>query len=140
MDDVVDKRKVLIAAMFLSIAGILFAGYLTFNKLILGVCSFGESCPYLWGYPVCIYGLILFTILLIAVIALLLKSKDKLANNMFFYASILGILFSGYYTYQEIFVITCPGGCRYSMGLPTCMYGFLVFLAVFVCARLYRKR
>lgn len=134
-----NKRKILYTAMYLSIAGILFAGYLTLNKLMRNVCSFGEACPYLWGYPACIYGLILFTILFLTTLTLLLKKEDKLANPLFLYISILGVLYSGYFAYQDVFNPICGSNCVYQLGLPTCVYGFIVFLAVFVCMLFTRK-
>ena len=135
-----NKRKILYTATFLSIAGILFAGYLTINKLIRGVCSFGESCPYLWGYPACVYGLILFFMLFLTTLTLLLKSSDKLAKCSFTYISILGVLYSGYFAYTELFNPVCGNNCVYQMGLPTCVYGFIVFLAVFLCMIVYKKK
>jgi uncharacterized membrane protein len=135
-----NKRNILLTAMILSIAGILFAGYLTISKLILGVCSFGESCPFLFGYPVCIYGLILFTTLLITTISLNLNEKDRLSRCVLLLTSIIGVLFSGYYAFQEIFYPICGNFCHYKLGLPTCVYGFIVFVAVFVCVMLYRRK
>lgn len=135
-----EKRKILLIAMFLSIAGILFAGYLTINKLVLGVCSFGESCPFLMGYPVCIYGLIIFTTIFITTSSLILTKNDAIANRAFLYASTLGVVFSGYYALQEVFNPICGNNCVYQMGLPTCVYGFIVFVAVFVCMMHYRKK
>jgi uncharacterized membrane protein len=121
-------------------AGILFAGYLTFNNLVKGVCSFGEACPYLWGYPACVYGLILFTILFLTILTLLLRDEDKLTKHLFLYTSILGVLYAGYFAYQDVFNPLCGNHCVYQMGLPTCVYGFIVFAAVFVCMVFYRKR
>jgi uncharacterized membrane protein len=135
-----NPKNLLITALILSIAGILFAGYLTISKLLIGICAFGESCPFLFGYPVCIYGLILFTTLTITIIALLLHKDDKLPDYAFLYTSILGVLFSGYYAFVEIFNPICGNNCIYRMGLPTCVYGFIVFTAVFVCMILYRKK
>jgi hypothetical protein len=44
--------------------------------------------------------------------------------------SIIGVLFSGNYAYQEVFNPICGDLCIYQLGLPTCIYGFIVFLAV----------
>jgi uncharacterized membrane protein len=48
--------------------------------------------------------------------------------------SVAGMLFSGYLSYGELVEKTCPlgGGCSSLMGLPTCVYGFVTYLAVFV--------
>jgi hypothetical protein len=135
-----DKKKLLFTAMYLSIAGILFAGYLTINNLVRNVCSFGESCPYLWGYPACIYGLMIFTVLFLSILTLLLKAEDRLSRHLFTYTSILGVLYSGYFAYKDVFNPVCGNNCLYQMGLPTCVYGFIVFTAVFVCMIIYRRK
>jgi uncharacterized membrane protein len=47
--------------------------------------------------------------------------------------SIAGILFSGYLSYGELTAKVCPlGGCSYVLGLPTCVYGLVMYLAVFI--------
>jgi hypothetical protein len=124
------RRNLLKIILYLSIAGVLFAGYLTVNKMLAGVCAFGESCPSLWNHPVCIYGLIIFFTIMVSTIALLLYPTDKLAKHTQLYMSILGVLFSGFYSYQEIFNPICGKYCHYQLGLPTCIYGLVVFLAV----------
>ena len=44
-----------------------------------------------------------------------------------------GILFSGYLSYGELFQKTCPvEGCSYMLGMPACIYGFIMYLAVFI--------
>ncbi len=48
--------------------------------------------------------------------------------------SIVGMLFSGYLSYGELVEKVCPlgGGCSPLFGLPTCLYGFVMYLAVFI--------
>ena len=49
--------------------------------------------------------------------------------------SILGMLFSGWLSYGELFGGTCPvGGCAKLGPLPTCVYGFIMYLLVFIIA------
>lgn len=132
-------NKIIKTSLIFSIIGVLFSGYLTISKLVLGVCPLKESCPYLFGYPVCIYGLIMFTILMISSFTLAyINNKDKLALALLKYVSILGILFSAYYAYQELFMLTCPGGCVYALGLPTCVYGLFMYMIVAILAWKYR--
>lgn len=47
--------------------------------------------------------------------------------------SILGMLFSGYLSYGELFQASCPlkGGCASVLGMPACVYGFIMYLVVF---------
>lgn len=51
-----------------------------------------------------------------------------------------GLLFSGYLSYQEMFG-TCEVGCSAEsgpavLGLPVCIYGFFMYLAVVMVAAL----
>ena len=54
--------------------------------------------------------------------------------------SIAGMLFSGYLSYNELFKQSCPlGGCSNLLGLPVCVYGFIMYLAVFIISLLGLK-
>ncbi len=45
--------------------------------------------------------------------------------------SVVGMLFSGYLSYSELFAGQCAvGGCSALLGLPTCVYGFMMYLLV----------
>jgi len=134
------RRNLLKTTLYLSIAGVLFAGYLTVSKMLTGICSFGESCPFLWNHPICIYGLIIFFTIMLSTIALLIAPADKLAKKLLIVMSVVGVLFSGFYSYKEIFNPICGNYCHYQLGLPTCIYGFVVFVAVFVCVMLARRK
>ena len=66
-----------------------------------------------------------------------MKQKTALVTILIF--SIAGILFSGYLSYYELW----GGGCQnaivqcgtFSMAnLPACVYGFFMYLAVFIIA------
>jgi uncharacterized membrane protein len=49
--------------------------------------------------------------------------------------SIAGLLFSGYLSYYELFKKICPLGACSSQniaGIPVCVYGFIIYLLVFV--------
>jgi len=49
--------------------------------------------------------------------------------------SIAGILFSGYLSYGELFKKSCYlGGCSTVGGVPACVYGFVMYLIVFIIA------
>ena len=135
------NRKTAIITIFIfSILGTLFAGYLTFTKLILGVCPLKEPCPFILGEPACVYGLVLYVILLVtSSILLCKKERDRIREYAIFWVSIAGILFALYSTYLEIFTIRCPGGCSYSLLLPTCIYGLTMFLLIFIFSILYKR-
>ncbi len=127
------KNKNLIAIFGFSVIGVLFSGTLTLKTLFSGTCPLTESCPYLLGYPVCVYGLIMYLALL-GMSSFLLFGKHERMNMKkgIVYVSLVGIIFSLYYTLQELFFGSCPpGGCEYSLLLPTCVYGLLMYLIVF---------
>lgn len=110
-------RKILIA---LSILGILDAAYLTYVKLIEdGVCAVGGGCaivntsPYasLWGIPIAAIGGGAYLVMLI--VLLLEERSDFFAINgslIVFGLSLIGVLYSVYLTYLELYVIhaICP--------------------------------
>jgi uncharacterized membrane protein len=59
--------------------------------------------------------------------------KKQTALNIILIISIAGLLFSGYLSYSELFKATCPfGGCDGLFGIPVCVYGFFMYLAVFI--------
>ncbi|HRN50338.1 MAG TPA: vitamin K epoxide reductase family protein [Anaerolineales bacterium] len=110
-------RKILIV---LSILGILDAAYLTYVKLIEdGVCAVGGGCaivntsPYasLWGIPIAAIGGGAYLVMLI--VLLLEERSDFFAINgslIVFGLSLIGVLYSVYLTYLELYVIhaICP--------------------------------
>jgi uncharacterized membrane protein len=116
-----------------SLIGTLFSGYLTFAKMVMGSCPLAESCIYLFGYPTCVYGFVMFLIMLISSLCLMKKKyKEETMMKIVSYVSLIGVLFSLYFAVQEIFFPTCPGGvCSYGLLLPTCVYGFIFYIVVF---------
>ncbi|NYZ75247.1 hypothetical protein H0O03_03225 [Candidatus Micrarchaeota archaeon] len=51
--------------------------------------------------------------------------------------SIAGMLFSGYLSYSELFAGACAvGGCSNVGSVPACVYGFVMYLVVFVLSLL----
>lgn len=54
--------------LIISIAGMLFSGYLSYNELIKQTCSFG-GCSNLLGMPVCIYGFFMYLVIFIISLA-----------------------------------------------------------------------
>jgi len=69
------KETALKAILLISVAGMLFSGYLSYSELFLGVCAVGKGCSLLLGIPSCVYGFVMY--LIIFIIALLgLRSKS----------------------------------------------------------------
>ena len=119
----------------LSIAGLLFAGYLSGVKFFSEVCALNEQCPYFLGYPACYYGFAMYAIMTILLTqhfwGALTRSFVLTALSI---VSGLGIIFSGYFTFLELPKLFAEGLAAYALGLPTCAYGLLVYLAIFFIA------
>jgi hypothetical protein len=130
-----EKTTALKIIFALAICGVLFAGYLSFSKLILQTCPLNEPCASFLGLPTCIYGFVMFlSILIFSAIGAFRKNVKHscwLKSSMI--VALLGIIFSGYFTIKELFFTTCLGGnCSYSLGLPSCSYGLLMYIGIFV--------
>jgi uncharacterized membrane protein len=124
------SKKLYLWILILSIAGTLFAGTLAYRKYVQNVCSFRESCPIFLGQPVCIYGFIIFLALLVLSLLVYRLQKPAFAIALLV-VSMVGVLFSGYFAIQEVFFTLWPIG-GYTLVLPSCVWGFVVFVAVFV--------
>ncbi|MBM3261389.1 hypothetical protein FJY93_03135 [Candidatus Kaiserbacteria bacterium] len=119
--------------LFLGIGGLLFAGYLSAVKFFSNACALGESCPYFLGYPACYYGFAMY--LLITIFATFLvtgKMHRRKALAGISIISFLGILFAGYFTVGELPVLFTYGFSAYALGLPTCAWGLVFYVALFL--------
>jgi len=67
------KNSALKTIMWLSIAGMVFSGFLSYNELANRVCLMG-SCPAIASIPACVYGFVMYAAVLIISI-LGIKSK-----------------------------------------------------------------
>jgi hypothetical protein len=116
-------------------AGLLFSGYLSGTKLLTDTCAFKEGCPYFLGYPACYFGFIMYLTMFALV---LLAQKSAITQHAMLrgvlVVSALGILFAGYFTLGELPKLSSEGLSAYLLGLPTCAYGLIVYLAIFVAA------
>jgi len=63
-----------------------------------------------------------------------MKMNKLIALKAIFWVSLAGMLFSGYLSYTEIFQQVCAlGACSTSiLTIPSCVYGFVAYLVVFV--------
>lgn len=129
-----ETAKYLKAALALSLGGTLFAGYLSGVKLITGTCAFNETCPYFLGYPSCWYGFAMFFAMTLVAAAALLKKLDAAkATRAIAGISFAGILFAGYFVVGEIVQwLSVPAATRYGLVLPTCVYGLVFYVIIFV--------
>ena len=115
-----------------SLIGTLFSGTLTYQKLFSGSCPLTEGCSYFLGYPTCYYGFGFFLALLILSF-LIWKNKKTNLMKPTLYVSIASIIFSGIFSVKDLLYPNCPAGqCVYSLGIPSCIYGFFMFLIILI--------
>jgi uncharacterized membrane protein len=61
----------------------------------------------------------------------------KMSLTLILVISIAGMLFSGYLSFGEVVLGSCPvGGCSSIAGIPTCVYGFVMYMAIFIISLL----
>lgn len=60
--------------LIISIAGVLFSGYLSYSELFYGTCPLSGKCTSVLNVPACVYGLVMY---LIAFIVSALGLKEK---------------------------------------------------------------
>lgn len=117
----------------LSLAGVLFSGYLSAVKLFTDTCAFNETCPYFLGYPSCWYGFALFLALFtISSLSILGVVSIYSMEILFVIISGVGTLFSGYFAIPEILQELSGVAVSHTLGLPTCVYGFIFFVLIFI--------
>lgn len=69
------KESALKTIFVISIAGILFSGYLSYLELFRRTCLMGNSCTSIASIPVCVYGFFMYLIILI--VSLMGLSQQK---------------------------------------------------------------
>jgi len=128
------NKNHLFTLLLLTLAGTLFSGYLSGIKLFSGTCALNEPCPYFLGFPACYYGFILFAIMLvITAIAYAIRTSKRWPTVCNAIISGLGVLFAGYFTVKEIinlFQSVTP--TKYALILPSCSYGLIFFIVIFI--------
>ena len=124
----------------LAIAGLLFSGYLSSVRFISSACAFNEPCPYFLGYPACYYGFAMFLAMAITLAQNFFGSISRVRTlSIVLCVSGLGILFAGYFTSRELPRLISEGVSSYLLGLPTCAYGLLVYIAIFAITLAVRR-
>ncbi|MCK9520226.1 MAG: vitamin K epoxide reductase family protein [Dehalococcoidia bacterium] len=132
----------IIAALALAVVGVGVAAYLAVENMQgqSGVCVIAQGCQQvqqsqygkILGVPVSIPGLALYSVLVLAAIAWLkdFRGQRPVAMLVGFYGSFAGVLFSGYLTYLEAFVL--DAWCIYCIVSALLMAGlFLLWGTVF---------
>jgi hypothetical protein len=128
-----NSQKYLKISVILTLAGSLFAGFLSGIKFFSSSCAFNEPCPYFLGYPACYFGFGMFFMMFIATsFAFFKKTNRNWPAKVNTIISGLGILFAGYFTVQEIVNFTRAGIPNYTLILPTCAYGLVFYIIIFI--------
>ncbi|HVP00097.1 MAG TPA: hypothetical protein VMT15_18630 [Bryobacteraceae bacterium] len=118
--------------LLLTLAGVLFSGYMSSVKFFTTNCAFDEPCPLFLGYPACYYGFGLFlTMFLAAIFTFAGKLSAGAGRNVLRIVSLAGILFAGYFVVQEIIRYRAGGTAGGALVLPTCAYGLIFFTLIF---------
>ncbi len=126
-----------VALMVLISAGLVFSGYLSIAKLISGSCAFNESCPYFLGYPACWYGFAFYLAMFVVTLLAWLRGMRLIAAlKADIVISLIGIIFSGSFVVQEVAQSAVTG----ALGLSTCTYGLIFYIAIFVTATFALKK
>lgn len=129
-------RRLLAAILILAIAGLGISFYLTNSYLFGGIIACGQSggcetvrsSPYAWllGVPLPIWGAVAYAGLTgLAVWGLAMRRLGEWGRLALFALGLAGLLFSGYLTYLELFVIHAI--CRWCVGSA------VIMLLLFLC-------
>ncbi len=117
----------------ISVAGLFFSGYLAGSKLFFDTCAFNETCPYFFGIPACYGGFLMYLLMTIYLACMLAGKMHKvLALNATLVVASLGVLYAGYFTFGELSVFFERGFRAYVLGLPTCAFGLVLYVALVV--------
>ncbi|HLO04692.1 MAG TPA: vitamin K epoxide reductase family protein [Symbiobacteriaceae bacterium] len=128
-------RRLLGLVLLLAIAGLAISFYLTNLYLFGGIVPCGASggcqtvaeSQYAWllGVPIPMWGAVAYTAITgVAVWALAMRRLGEWGRLALFGLALAGLLFSGYLTYLELFVIRAI--CRWCVASAVIMLGLFV--------------
>lgn len=127
--------------MIMTVAGVLFSGYMSGFKLISKTCAFGETCPLFLGMPACYIGFILFLSLFIVSLLFIMDKKPAgVLSKKFLIISFLGVVYSLNFAIPELPRLFQEGFSAYFFGLPTCVLGSLFFVVIFIGSIIFYKK
>jgi hypothetical protein len=140
-NDRVKNNKYIGTALILTLAGSLFAGYLSGVRFFSSTCAFNEPCPYFLGLPACYFGFVMFLAMFgTTLVAFLTKTKSKYPALVNTIISGAGILFAGFFTVREIITYLEAGTPNYTLIMPTCSYGLIFYVLIFALSILARHQ
>ncbi len=137
------KFKTIDKIILLAIAGVLFSGYLSAVKLFAKTCAIDTGCSYFLGYPTCYYGFAFFVVILLSALASKFcswggKTMRTARLHLLRTTAGIGIIFSVYFSAIEIWKMISEKMVYGALIMPTCFYGLIVYIWVFVLAMKYK--
>ena len=127
-----NSTKTSILLVFVMLFGMGFSGYLSAGVLLANSCPLNGGCTRVFGYPSCLYGFTMYTIMLIIV---LLTWTGKLAyatgRKLVLLVSAIGMMFAGTLLIEE-FSNNSP--------LTICAAGLAMFTLIFLVSLLIWKK
>lgn len=120
-----------ISILILSIAGLLFSGFLSAVKFFSNTCALGETCPIFLGLPACYFGFAMYLALAILSVFFVTRKFARIRMALISVSG-LGIFFAGYFTGKELPTLFAEGIGSFVLGLPTCAWGLLFYVAIFI--------
>jgi hypothetical protein len=124
--------KTSVVLLIVIVFGMGFSGYLTANVLLSSTCPLNGGCTLVLGYPSCMYGFTMYTIMLII---LLLTWTGKIVfatgRKLILLVSVIGMLFAGSLLVEEYL------GNR---PLTICALGFVMYLLILLISQLLWKK
>jgi hypothetical protein len=124
--------KTSIVLLALIVFGMGFSGYLTASVLLSSTCPLNGGCTLVLGYPSCMYGFAMYTIMLMI---LLLTWPGKIAfstgRKLILVVSVIGMLFAGSLLIEE-----------YTGNKPItiCAVGFVMYVLILLVSQLLWKK
>lgn len=117
--------------LVLALAGALFSGYLSAVKLFSAGCALTAPCPFFLGYPACYFGFGMFAVL---VVLAFLWAIGKPVRSWVLGVSTVGTLFAAYFTALEWPALVSLFSSFSLLAVPSCVVGFVVYLAIVTIA------
>ena len=118
--------------LVLIVFGMGFSGYLATSVLLSSTCPLNGGCTIVFGYPSCLYGFVMYTIMLVI---LLLTWSGRVVfstgRRLILIVSVIGMLFAGSLLIEE-----------YSGNRPItiCAVGFVMYLLILVVSQFLWKK
>ncbi len=123
-----------------ALLGTALSGYLTWRYKWGGGCPIDGKTFFtcggvtIFGQPTCVYGLVMFALLLILALVGLSKLASQRLLNTVLVISVVGTLFSASLSVYELWIKKIA-----VWGLPACVYGFFLYVGALIVVLFMRR-